>query len=86
MLFVSLRFPSTLSLFQVIRNRYGDTIVKLVRKFENVDFKHSKAAIDLNFLQTFRSFNVVQKFLQFRVANKISEDHKLTESAEIIYC
>ena len=86
MLFVSLRFPSTLSLFQVIRNRYGDTIVKLVRKFEKVDFKHSKAAIDLNFLQTFRSFNVVQKFLQFRVANKISEDHKLTESAEIIYC
>ena len=86
MLFVSLRFPSTLSLFQVIRNPYGDTIVKLVRKFEKVDFKHSKAALDLNFLQTFRSLNVVQKFLQFRVANKISEDHKLTESAEIIYC
>ena len=86
MLFVSLRVPSTLSLFQVIRNRYGDTIVKLVRKFEKVDFKHSKAALDLNFLQTFRSFNVVQKFLQFHVANKISEDHKLTKSAEIIYC
>ena len=86
MFFVRLRFPSRLSLFQVIRNRYGDNIVKLVRKFEKVDFKHSKAALDLNFLQTFRSFNVVQKFFQFHVANKISEDHKLTKSAEIIYC
>ena len=86
MFLVRLRFPSRLSLLQVIRNRYGDTIVKLVRKFEKVDFKHSKAALDLNFLQTFRSFNVIQKFLQFRVANKISEDHKLTKSAEIIYC
>ena len=67
---VRLRFPSRLSLLQVIRNRYGDTIVKLVRKFENVDFKHSKVALDLNFLQTCRSFNVIPKFLQFPIANK----------------
>ena len=70
MFVVRLRFPSRLSLLQVIRNRYGDTIVKLVRKFEKVDFKHRKAALHLNFLQTCRSFNVIPKFLQFRVANK----------------
>ena len=49
---------------------YGDTIVKLVHKFEKVDFKHRKAALYLNFLQTCQSFNVILKFLQFRVANK----------------
>ena len=70
MFLVSLRFPSRLSLLQVIRNRYGDTIVKLVRKFEKVVFKHRKAALDLNFLQTCQSFNVIPKFLQLRVANK----------------
>ena len=70
MFLVRLRFPSRLSLLQVIRNRYGDTIVKLVNKFEKVDFKHRKAALDLNFLQTCRSFNVIPKFLQFRVVNK----------------
>ena len=70
MFLVRLRFPSRLSLLQVIRNRYGDTIVKLVRKFEKVDFKHRKAALDLNFLQTCRSFNVIPKLLQFRVANE----------------
>ena len=67
---VRLRFPSRLSLFQVICNRYGGTVVKLVRKFGKVDFKHRKTALDLNFLQTYRSFNVVPKCLQFRVANK----------------
>ena len=55
---------------QVIRKRYGDTIVKLVRKFQKVDFKHRKAALDLNFLQVCRIFNVIPKFFQFRVANK----------------
>ena len=70
MFLVRLRFPSRLSLLQVILNRYGDTIVKLVRKFEKVDFKHRKVALDLNFLQICWSFNVIPKFLQFRVANK----------------
>ena len=67
MFLVRLRFPSRLSLLQVIRNRYGDTIVKLVRKFEKVVFKHRKAALDLNFLQTCQSFNVIPKFLQLGV-------------------
>ena len=70
MFLVRLRFPSRLSLLQGIRNRYGDTIVKLVRKFEKVVFKHRKAALGLNFLQTCQSFNAIPKFLQLCVANK----------------
>ena len=57
-------------MLQVICNRDGGTVVKLVCKFEKVDFKHCKAALDLDFLQTCRSFNVIPKFLQFRAANK----------------
>ena len=67
---VRLWFPSRLSLLQLIRNWYEGTVVKLVHKFEKVDFKHRKAALDLNFLQSCRGFNVITKFLQFRVANK----------------
>ena len=48
---------------------YGGNVVKLVRKFEKVGFKHCKAALNLNFLQTWQSFNVIPKFLQFCVAN-----------------
>ena len=70
MFLVRLRFPNMLLLLQVICNEYGDTIVKLVRKFDKINFKHRKAALDLNFLQIYCSFNVTPKFLQFRVANK----------------
>ena len=82
MFLVHLRFPSRLSLLQVIRNRYGDIIVKLVGKFEKVDFKHRKATLNLNFSQTCQSFNVFTKnFCQnFVSLLKISEDHKLTKS------
>ena len=68
MFLVRLRFRSRLSLLQSIRNRYGGTIVELVRKFEKVDFKHSKAR--LNFLQTCRKVNVIPIVLGFRIANK----------------
>ena len=43
MFLVILIYPSRSSLLQVIRDRYVDTIVKLVRKFEKVDLKHRKA-------------------------------------------
>ena len=70
MFLVRLKFTIRFSLLQVIRKRYGDTNVKLVRKFEKVDFKDRKAALDLNFLQVCRIFNVIPKYFQFRVANK----------------
>ena len=69
MFLIRLRFPKNLSLIQVIHKRYGNTVVKLVRKFEKLDFKHRKAALDLQFLKTCQEFKVTPKFLQFRVAN-----------------
>ena len=66
---IQLRFPKNLSLIQIIHKQYGTTIVKLVRKFEKSDFKHRKAALDLQFLKTCQEFKVTPKFLQFRVAN-----------------
>ena len=73
---VRIGFPSRLSLLQVIRNRYGGSIVTLVRKFEMVDFKHRKAAPNLNSLQTCWSFIVCSSL----PLAKVSQDHKLTKS------
>ena len=67
---VRLRFPSNLSTIQVIRNRYGNDTVKLVRQFEKLDYKHRKILLDLNFLENCIKNNVTPKFLQFRLANK----------------
>ena len=67
---VRLRFPSNLSIIQVLRNRYGDDVVKLVRNFEKLDFKYRKVLLDLDFLDTCVKNNVTPNFVQFRVANK----------------
>ena len=64
-----LRFPKNLSLIQVIHKRYGNTVAKLVRRFEKLDFKHRKVALDLQFLKTCQEFKVTPKFLQFRASN-----------------
>ena len=39
-LILRLRFSSRLLLLQVIHNQYEGTMVKLVRKFEKVDFQY----------------------------------------------
>ena len=69
MFLIRLRLPKNLLLIQVIHKRYGNTVVKLVCRLEKLDFKHRKAALDLQFLKTCQEFKVTPKFLQFRVAN-----------------
>ena len=58
-----------MSFIQVVHNRYDKSVVKLVRRFGKLDFKHRKTALDLQFLKTCQDFKVTPKFLQFRVAN-----------------
>ena len=64
-----LRFPSKLSIVEVLRKRYGDRILKLVRQFEKTDIKQKKALLDLQFLKICEDHNVILKFLRFKVAN-----------------
>ena len=65
-----LRFPSTESLPSIVRRRYGSNILKLVRKFEKIDYKLRKAELDICFLHRCDVNDVIPKFLQFRLANK----------------
>ena len=64
-----LRFPSRLSITAVLRKRYGDWSLNLVRKFEKTDIKHKKALLDSQFLKICKDHNVIPKFLRFKVAN-----------------
>ena len=54
-----LRFPYKLSIDEVLRKRYGDRILKLVRKFEKTDMKDKKALLDLQFLKICEDQNVI---------------------------
>ena len=46
-----LRFPSKCSIAEVIRKRFDDRILNLVRKFEKTDIKHKKALPDLQLIK-----------------------------------
>ena len=67
-----LRFPSGLSIFEVLHNRYPTDLVKNVRKLEKIDYKYRKLQLDLDFLQTCQHSNVIPKFLRFKLANRNS--------------
>ena len=64
-----LRFPSRLSIVEILRKRYDVGTLKLVRKFEKTDIKHKKALLDLQFLKICEDHHVIPKFLRFKVAN-----------------
>ena len=59
---VHLSFPSHLSTVQVICNCYGNEVVKLMQKFEKLDFKYWKVLLDLDFLDNFIRNDVAPKF------------------------
>ena len=67
---IRLRFPHSKSLSQIIRRRYGDKIIKRLRKFEKIDYRLRKAELDLEFLVKCRDNNVIHNFLNFHLANR----------------
>ena len=67
---IRLRFPLHKSITQVITDRYGQSTVHLLRKFEKVDFKFRKCALDIDFINNCMDHDLVPKFVQFKVANR----------------
>ena len=59
---IRLRFPHSMSLSQIIRRRYGDKIIKRLRKFEKIDYRLRKAELDLEFLVKCMDNNLIPKF------------------------
>ena len=64
-----LRFPSRLSIAEVLRKWYADQTLKLSRKFEKIGTKHKKAFLDLQFWNICECHNIIPKFLHCKVAN-----------------
>ena len=69
----SLAFPEE-SIADVIRKRYGDKVLRNVRKFERLDYQVRKCKLDIEFLNTCHKYNVIPNFLPFRVTNKTLKD------------
>ena len=68
--FVRCRFSTQFSIISILQKRYGENLVKSVRKLEKLDFKHKKTYLDLEFLKTCKKNNFIPKFLKFKLANR----------------
>ena len=62
---VHLVFSSHLSIVQVIRNRYGNEVVKLMWKFERLNFRCQKLLLGLDLLDNCIGNHIVQKRLNY---------------------
>ena len=67
---IRLRFPPNKSIANIIRTRYGEPTIRLIRKYESTDLKLRKSALDIEFIERCIKHDIVPKFVQFKVANK----------------
>lgn len=66
---IRIRFPLRKSISEIVRQRYGNTVLKNLRKFERLDYRCRKAKIDLEFLISCQDNGLFPRFLHFRLAN-----------------
>ena len=66
---IGLRFPRSKSISYILRQRYSQSTLKRIRKFEKLDYRIRKAELDLEFLLQCRDSNVIPNFLNFRVSS-----------------
>ena len=66
---IRLRFPTSKSISNIIKERYGCEILKLIRRFEKIDLKFNKATLDLDFLYYCHN-NLTPTFLKFKLPYK----------------
>ena len=74
------RFPRGLSIVEIITRRYGRPTLIFFRTAENNYFKAKKLESDLQFLNTCKEYNVIPKFVRFKVHNRNFESSKLYRS------
>ena len=80
---IRLRFPLDKSITYVLRSRYGNLVVKELRKFEKVDYSLRECKLDLTFLLACLQNNIIPKFLNFRVSNSYLKSSRAYHACQI---
>ena len=73
--FAGISFPKAKSIATVIRSRYVDKPLKIVRKSEKLDFKLRNAKCDSKFLCECENNDLISNFLCFRTDHKNLKDY-----------
>ena len=78
-----LRFPSSKSIPKTIKDRYGESVLQLVRKFERSDLRYRKAELASRFLKYSLENSLTPKFLHFKVSNRSLKSSEAYKQCEI---
>ena len=57
------------SIPKITKDRYGESVLQLVRKFQRSDLRYRKAELALRFLKYSFENSLTPKFLHFKVSN-----------------
>ena len=66
---MQIRFPADKSIAYILRFRYGNILVKGLRKLEKIDYKLPKCKLDIAFLETCQEDKIRPKYLNLGVSN-----------------
>ena len=61
------RFPKSRSLAGVIRSRYDNPVLKIIRKYGKLDYKICKLPIDIEFLNNCLNHDLGATFLKYKM-------------------
>ena len=80
---IRIRFPRWKSIADIIRNRYGEALIKKICRFEKCDFKLQKCHLDLRFLLDCQKNVVIPKFLRFKLASRHLNNSQVYRKCQI---
>ena len=67
---IRLRFPKGKSISEIISTRYGRPTLQRFRDAEKNCFRTNKLELDINFLNVCKDYEVIPKFIKFKVYNR----------------
>ena len=70
LLIIRCSFPKIKSLSEIICFRYGNYVLKLVRKYEKHDYRLRKIHLDIAFLNNCLDNDLCPTFLRFKLPSK----------------
>ena len=76
------RFPKSRSLTGVIRSRYDNHVLKIIRKYEKYDYKICKLSVDIEFLNNCLNHDLCPPFLKYKMSSKrlqTSDKYKISQ-------
>ena len=79
------RSPSSKSLSDIIRLRYGNHVLKIVRKFEKLDYRVRKIICDISFLQTCKDNDLCPTFLRYKMSSKRLQNSEAYKQSQQLF-